>query len=179
MLRKTVSLEGPSSPVPISMGCCVLLCCPSPVLSQITTILSLKLANGRSTVNRGHEHHRSCPSSVRVNTRGLSGERQKDKKVYMRGSSGHPSGPRTPGGTLVAGRADARRLHWLPPRAASHPSACSHPHWLWPRRHPIQQDLSQAPDMIGQPGGHRWRIGAPVLRGARALGGQGLGEGLV
>ena len=32
--------------------------------------------------------------------------------------------------------------------------------------------------MIGQPGCHRWRTGAPLLRGARALGGQGLGEGL-
>jgi hypothetical protein len=32
--------------------------------------------------------------------------------------------------------------------------------------------------MIGQPSRQRGRTGAPVLRGARALGGQGLGEGL-
>jgi hypothetical protein len=121
----------------------------------------------------------SCPSSVRVNTRGLPGGRHKVKKFYTRESSWYPSGPRTPGDPLDAGRADARRLRRLPPRAASHPSACSHPRWLWPRRHPIQQDLSQAPDMIGQPGGHRWRRRAPLLRGARAIGGQGLGEGLV
>src|SRR6266446_632208 len=62
----------------------------------------------------------------------------------------------------------------LPPATAN-----SYPRGLGPRWHPIQQDLSQAPDMIGQLGCHRWRTGAPLLRGARAIGGQGLEEGLV
>jgi hypothetical protein len=105
----------------------------------------------------------SCTSSVRVNTRGLPSDRQKDKKFYMRRSSWPPRGPLLPGDALDAGRADARCLLRLPPRAASHPSACSYPRWLGPWRHPIQQDLSQGPDMIGHPGRHRWRTGAPLL----------------
>jgi len=120
---------------------------------------------------------RSCTSSVRVNTRGLPSDRHKSKKAWTQGSSGHLSGPLSPGDALDAGRADARRLLRLPLRAASPYPACSHPHWLSPRGHPIQQDLSQGPDMIGQPGRHRWRTGAPVLRGARAIGGEGPGEG--
>jgi hypothetical protein len=119
----------------------------------------------------GTEADGSCSSRVLVNTRGLPGDRQKDKKFYMRRSSWPPRGPLLPGDALDAGRADARCLLRLPPRAASHPSACSYPRWLGPWRHPIQQDLAQGPDMIGQPGRHRWRIGAPLLGGARAVGG--------
>jgi hypothetical protein len=70
---------------------------------------------------------RSCTSSVRVNTRGLPGDRHKGKKAYTRESSWHPSGPLIPGDALDAGRADTRRLLRLPPRAASHPSVLTTP----------------------------------------------------
>src|SRR5215468_7610185 len=63
---------------------------------------------------------RSCPSSMRVNTRDLPGDRHKGKKVWTRGLSWPPSGPRTPGDTFDAGRADVCRLLRLPHRAASH-----------------------------------------------------------
>ena len=62
---------------------------------------------------------RSCTSSVRVNTRGLPSDRHKSKKAWTRGSSGHLSGPRSPGDALDAGRADARRLLRRPLRTAS------------------------------------------------------------
>src|SRR5919109_852208 len=98
----------------------------------------------------------------------------------MRGLSWHPSGPLTPGDALEAGRVDAHRLlsgylPWLLPIT----TASSHPRGLWPRRHAKEQHLAQRPDMVGEARGHRWRIGEPVLRGARALSGQGPGEGLV
>ena len=54
---------------------------------------------------------------------------------------------------------------WTHGACASHPSlllptpaACSHPRWLGPRGHPIQQHLTQRPDMIGEPRRHRWRL---------------------
>src|SRR5256885_1589101 len=43
---------------------------------------------------------RSCPSSLRVNTRGLPGDRHKGKKAYKRGPSLPLSGPLTPGDAL-------------------------------------------------------------------------------
>src|SRR5215471_872994 len=70
---------------------------------------------------------RSCTSSVRVNTRGLPGDRHKGKKAYTSESSWHPSGPLIRGDALDAGRADTHRLLRLPPRAASHPSVLTPP----------------------------------------------------
>ena len=52
----------------------------------------------------------SCPSSVRVNTRGLPGDRHRIKKAWTSGSSWPPSGPLSPRDALDAGRVDARRL---------------------------------------------------------------------
>ena len=121
---------------------------------------------------------RSCTFSVRVNIRSPSDDRQKVKKSYIRGASWPLSGRLIPGDALDAGRADARCLLRLPSHAASHPSACSYPRWLGPWRHPIQQDLSQGPDMIGQPSRHRWRLGPPLPRGARSIGEFGLWESL-
>jgi hypothetical protein len=65
---------------------------------------------------------RSCPSSVRVNTRGLPSDHHKSKKAWTRGSSGHLRGPLSPGDALTAGRVGAHRLCRPPPRAASHHS---------------------------------------------------------
>src|SRR5215471_9863637 len=47
----------------------------------------------------------SCPSSVRVNIRGLPGDRHQNKKAWTRGPSWPPSRPLPPGDTLDAGRA--------------------------------------------------------------------------
>ena len=80
----------------------------------------------------------SCTSTLRINITGSLVDRHRSKKTWKKGLSWHPSGSLTRGDTLEAGRADACRLLRLPPRAASHPSACSHPRWLGPRRHPIQ-----------------------------------------
>jgi hypothetical protein len=57
-------------------------------------------------------------------------------------------------------------------------SACSHPRWLWPWWHPIQHDLSQGPDMIGQFRRHRGRTQPPHLGRARAMGGNRCGDRL-
>jgi hypothetical protein len=101
--------------------------------------------------------HGSCTCALRIHTTGSLGDCHRIRKVWKREPSWHPSGPRTPGDARDAGRVDARRLRRLPPRAAPHLFACSHPRWLGPRRPPIQQDLSQGPDMLGchHPGGHR------------------------
>ena len=77
----------------------------------------------------------SCTSSVRVNTRGLSGDCHKSKKTWTRGPSGLPGGPLILGDALDAGHANARRLLRPPHRAVSHHPAGSYPHWLGPRRH--------------------------------------------
>ena len=53
-------------------------------------------------------------------------------------------------------------------------SACSHPCWLRPGRHPKEQPLAQRPDVIGQPRGHGRRTGPPLLGRARAIGRLGL-----
>ena len=39
----------------------------------------------------------------------------------------------------------------------------SHLRWLGPRRHAKQQHLSQCPDVIGEPHGHRRHAGPPLL----------------
>jgi hypothetical protein len=65
----------------------------------------------------------SCTWPLRVNTSDSSVDRYRDKKVWTRGLSWHPSGPRPPGDALDAGRAGARRLLKPPFLAASH-SCC-------------------------------------------------------
>src|SRR5262249_27221447 len=64
----------------------------------------------------------SCPSSLRLNTRGLPATIHMDKKAYTRGPSGPPSGPLTPGDVLDVSHADARHRLRSPPLAASHHS---------------------------------------------------------
>src|SRR5712691_5772846 len=105
----------------------------------------------------------SCTCPLRINTAGSLTNRQKDKKVYARGLSWHPSGPLPPGDALAAGRVDARRLLRPPPLAASHHSACSHPCWLRPRRHAEEQHLAQGPHLVGQSCCHCWRLRLPPL----------------
>ena len=112
----------------------------------------------------------SCTCPLRINTAGSLTNRQKDKKVYARGLSWHPSGPLPPGDALEAGRVAARRLLRPPPLAASHHPACSHPCWLRPRRHAEEQHLAQGPHMVGQPRGHGWCLGLPPLGRAGAVG---------
>ena len=121
--------------------------------------------------------NRSCPSSVRVNTRGRPGDRHKDPKAETRGAARPPSGPLSPGDALDTDRADACRRRRLPPRAASHPAVCSHPHWLGPRGHPIPPDLAQAPDLIGPSGCHRRRAGRHCVAEPVPLVGRGRGRG--
>src|SRR5712691_7476682 len=57
-------------------------------------------------------------------------------------------------------------------------TAGSHPRGLRPRWHAKEQDVSQRPDLIGQPSGHRWRVRLPRLRRAHAMGGHRLRQGL-
>src|SRR5215471_4685120 len=73
-----------------------------------------------------------CTSSVRVNTRGLPGDRHKSKKASTSRSSWPPSGPLSPGDALDAGCVDTRRRLrsplWLLPtiRLAHTPAGCCH-----------------------------------------------------
>jgi hypothetical protein len=69
---------------------------------------------------------RSCTWPLRVNTSDSPVDRYRDKKAWTRGLSWHPSGPRTPGDDLDAGRADTRRPLSFPPLTASPPSRCAH-----------------------------------------------------
>jgi hypothetical protein len=62
----------------------------------------------------------SCPSSLRLNTRGLPGERHHGKTALPIGPLWPLSGPFTPGDALETSRVDARRLLRLPPPVASH-----------------------------------------------------------
>jgi hypothetical protein len=79
-------------------------------------------------IKNGRPHsRRSCPSSVRVNTRGLPSECHKGKKAHKRGPSLPLSGPLIPGDALDAGRVDARRLLRPPHRVASHHSLAHTP----------------------------------------------------
>src|SRR5262249_61326669 len=55
-----------------------------------------------------------------VNTSDSPVDRYRDKKVWTKGLSGHPSGPLTPGDALDAGRADTRRPLRPPPLTAAH-----------------------------------------------------------
>src|SRR6516165_12746099 len=121
---------------------------------------------------------RSCTCTLRINTPGSPTDRHKNKKIYTRGLSWPPSGPRTLVDALAVGRADARHLRRPPHLATSHDPACSHPHWLRPRRHAKEQDLAQRPDVLGQARGHRWRARPPLLGRAAALGRLGQRQGL-
>src|SRR6516162_10452746 len=79
----------------------------------------------------------------------------------------------------------------IPPAwpASAHTSAVQHHDYInWhrclerlrlgPWRNPIEQHLSERPDVIGQSGRHRWRTGPPHLGGAMAIGGNGLSQRL-
>jgi len=114
----------------------------------------------------------------RGNTMGSPADRHRGTKAETRGLSWHPSGPLTPVDALDAGRADAPRLRRPPPRPAAHHPACSPPRRLWPRRHPIQQDLSQRPHMVGQSRRHRRRPRPPHLGRAWTLDGHRLPQRL-
>src|SRR5205823_11952570 len=117
---------------------------------------------------------RSCTSSVRVNTRGLPGDRHKGKNAEMRGRSWHLRGPLTPGDAFDAGLwthiAGSGPLPLLLPTTP----VDSYPRQLWPGWHTKQQHFAQRPDMVGQPRRHGGRTGPPLLRGAAAVGGLGL-----
>ena len=69
----------------------------------------------------------SCTSGLWINTTGSPIDCHKSKKVWQRGVTWHPSGPRISGDTLDAGQANAHRLLRPPPRVASY-----HPAWLIP-----------------------------------------------
>src|SRR5215471_15051400 len=92
-------------------------------------------------VKFGLANVRSCPSSLRLNIRGLPDDRHRGKKVETRSPSWHPNRPLTPGDTLEVNRVDAPRQLRSPPLAASHHPACSPPHWLGPWRHTEQEHL--------------------------------------
>ena len=49
---------------------------------------------------------------------------------------------------------------------------------LWPRGHPIEQDLFERPHVIGQPSRHRWGPGLPQLGRPVAIGGNWFGQSL-
>jgi hypothetical protein len=75
----------------------------------------------------------SCPSSLRVNPRGLPGERHHGKTALPIGPLWPLSDPFTPGDALDTSRVDARRLLRSPPHVASHqprlthtPAGCGH-----------------------------------------------------
>ena len=74
----------------------------------------------------------SCTWLLRVNISGSSVDHNRNKKVYPRELSWHPSGPLSPGATLDAGHAHARRLLRLPPvplpttLRAHTPTGCGH-----------------------------------------------------
>ena len=75
---------------------------------------------------------RSCTWLLRVNISGSSVDHNRNKKVYPRELSWHPSGPLSPGATLDAGHSNARRLLRLPPvplpttLRAHTPTGCGH-----------------------------------------------------
>jgi len=64
--------------------------------------------------------HRSCPSSLRLNTRGLPGDRYRGTKAPTIGPLWCPSGPLHGDDALEAGRAGTRRHLRSPPVAVSH-----------------------------------------------------------
>jgi hypothetical protein len=120
---------------------------------------------------------RSCTWPLRVNISGSSFDHHRNKKVYTRELSWHPSSPLTPGDSLDAGRADTQRPLRSPSLTLPTTTACSYPHWLWPGWHTKQQHFAQRPDMVGQPRRHSGRRGPPLLRGAAAVGALGLRQG--
>src|SRR6516162_467681 len=84
--------------------------------------LDLPAAGRQHLLDRLQRAKRSCPSSLRLNTRGLPDDHHKGKKAYPRGPSGPPSGPLTPGDVLDVSHADARHRLRSPPLAASYHS---------------------------------------------------------
>src|SRR2546427_6262016 len=85
-------------------------------------------------------------------------------------------------GALVTPSTQAMRTHRSrinsrQPVAPSPALSSSHPCWLRPRRHAEQEHLTEGPHMVGQPRGHRWRLGLPALGRAAAMGGLGLRQG--
>src|SRR5215831_17943980 len=73
-------------------------------LLDLTTIISATACHQSNYV----EPYSRCTWPLRVNTSDSPVDRYRDKKVWTRGLSWHPSGPRTPGDDLDANRADTR-----------------------------------------------------------------------
>jgi hypothetical protein len=127
----------------------------------------------------GYVEARACTCPLRINTTGALVNYYRDKKVYTRGLSWHPSRPFTPRDALKASRADTRLRVSSPPSVAPSPALSSlHLRWLWPRWHAEEQHLAQRPDVIRQSRRHRWRARPPLLGRTRAVGGLRLGQGL-
>jgi hypothetical protein len=67
----------------------------------------------------------SCTCPLRINTAGALVNYYRDKKVYTRGFSWHPSSPCTPRDALKAGRADTRPRVSSPQSVAPSPALSS------------------------------------------------------
>ena len=137
-------------------------------LERVVTAASVSHVHGLSTLVRPYVRARtatgSCTWPLRVNISGSSVDHHRNKKVYTRELSWHPSSPLTPGDSLAAGRADTQRPLRSPPLTLPTTTACSHPCWLGPRRDAKEQHLTQCPDMVGEARCHRGRA-RPPLRG--------------
>jgi hypothetical protein len=115
----------------------------------------------------------SCSSSVRVNTRGLPGDRPKGKKAALGGRSGLLRGPLPPGDAGDSGRAAARCRLRASPRAAP-PHACGLPPcWLGPWGDAQEHHLTPRPAMAWEPRRHGGGTGRPRRCGAAAVGHRG------
>jgi hypothetical protein len=98
----------------------------------------------------------------------------KGQKFYERGLSWYPSGPLGPGEALDAGHADTPAPHQL--TAIRRSLSCSL--FLTPLLAAAtaargRGALRAGPHMVGQPRGHRGRLGLPALGRAAAVGGLG------
>ena len=83
---------------------------------------------------------------------------------------------------LVAPSKPAVRTHVVLsghlPVPLSHDPACSHPHWMRPRRHTEAQHLARRPDVLRQSSGHGGRPRPPALGRAHAVGSAQAGAGV-
>src|SRR5215468_3033777 len=106
---------------------------------------------------------RPCTCTLRLNTPGSPADCNRSKKSYKKGLSERPSDPCPPPNTLQAGHADTRpRVSAQQPVAPSPALSSSSLRGLGPRRHAIEEHLSQCPDVIGEASSHGRRPGLPL-----------------
>jgi hypothetical protein len=107
---------------------------------------------------------RPCTCTLRLITTGLPGRPSQEQKGLDERALTASQWPSPPCGRPRGRPCERTSPAQAPSPRCCPPPACSHPRWLWPRRHAEEQHLTQAPHPIRQASRHRRCTRPPQLR---------------